>query len=246
MKSKNQRKTDAVIFRALGFLIAVSGVIVRLFDASLSGNAFIYFDMQVAVIIAISFAALLTLTVISVIKNGQIGDSPTFSFTAHYLLVALTVADAVIFWSIISWAIIPSGFLFTPSKIIIHGFLPVIVVIDWFLFCPHGKLSFISSVFSLLYPAVYYVFAFIISTTGLKFGEGTYGEFYREIFYPYFFLQENAVGGLFYLFLILIAFAAAFYAFSIVTYFADGLLARDKKKKAQSFYDPEKEKKKRK
>lgn len=245
MKSRNQSRIEAIVFRAVGLINATACVVTRLFDNTLRGNAFAYFDTQVVTLVAVAFAVLLALTIIEAVKNGQTGDSPTFSFIAHSILVALVVADTVLFWAVTSWLIVPDGFLFTPYNIIAHMFLPVIVVIDWFFFLPHGNLRFYYTAFSVIFPAVYFGIVLIISSTGFVFSAANYGEFYREVVYPYFFLQYNVVGGVGVLIPILLAFAAVFYGFAALLYLVDVFPSLKGRKKPYKFYDPKKERIKR-
>ena len=237
MKSRNQSRIDAAVFRAVGFLCAASGFVVRFFDGTTKGNPLAYMDTQVSLIAALFFAALTALSIIRIKKEGSFGDSPTVSAPVHAAFFGLVLFDTVAFWAITAWLVVPSGFVLSPSNVLIHIFLPLIVAIDWVLFVPHGVYGFLTTLFAFVYPAVYYAIIIIIANSGYVFYEATFGEFYRRVVFPYYFLQANAVGGTAVAVLIAFAFAVSCYALTCAVFALDKLLAKDngeKRKKDRS------------
>ena len=241
--SMNKNKFDAVIVRAICFLCAVAGIVLRLTENYLPGNQFAYFDVQLTLVVAIFFTALTVISIVDLVRHGGEGDSPTISGVIHNVIVCAVAADTVAFWAISSWAVFPADHLLTPSTILLHGFLPAMIVVDWILFLPHGRFRCYFTPLPLALPALSYSALLIIASGGYVFFEKQFGAYYRRVNYPYAFFEPDAMGGVGAVVGIVALFAIGFFAISVLLWLLDRALSGKKTNKI-SFYDAKKEKRK--
>lgn len=79
------------------------------------------------------------------------------------------------------------------SSIVMHQFIPLIAIIDWFIDDPDETIHFGNTPISLIFPLYYFVFTLIVSNLGVTYPSYKNGQTVRDDF-PYFFLdyKENS------------------------------------------------------
>lgn len=126
-------------------------------------------------------------TAADVVRLGSRGTSTVSARVAAAVAMAITVT-MLIYLIVLA----PSAFVqdsgyepFSLSDNLVHIIGPLLVIFDWVLFNPKGRLRRLDPLLWLLAPLAYMAFAYIGSALGLRWGEERY---------PYFFLDVDANG----------------------------------------------------
>lgn len=104
---------------------------------------------------------------------------------------------------------------------VIHYLLPLMTLLEWVLFAPHGKLRFTASLYWAATPAVYYGYVLLLFCCRIRF-------VHRDLF-PYFFMDHLTHGwGM--VLGILVFLLVVFFVFGLLLCLVDRLLGRRKEK----------------
>ena len=79
------------------------------------------------------------------------------------------------------------------SSIVMHQFIPLVAIFDWFLDDPNDSIHFGNIPIALIFPLYYFIFTLIVSSLGVTYPSYENGQTVQEDF-PYFFLdyKENS------------------------------------------------------
>ena len=150
------------------------------------------------------------------------GDVASVGALAHLGLTLYITMTLVVYWAMLAWQNFDMGggdsarvALTNAANYTVHAVVPVLAVLDWMLFMPHGRLRAVHAVEWLVYPALYAVFIFIRAEAAPP--------FYGTTRYPYPFIDADILGG--WVALIVIAMAVGFYALGRLFVFLEGKLA---------------------
>lgn len=214
-------RAGALVVRTVGFVLGVFGIAVML-TVSDAGTMLSYYTMQTNIFTVGAFGILAVMTAVQIKRSGVRGEVATFGASAHLALTFYITITFVVYWAMLSWQNFDMGggdsarvALTNAANYTVHGVVPVLAVLDWILFMPHGRLRAVHAAEWLVYPALYAVFIFIRAEAAPP--------FYGTTRYPYPFIDVDVLGG--WVALIVIAMAVAFYALGRLFVFLDGKLA---------------------
>ena len=180
----------AIAFRILSALVVCWGIvrITGIFSGTFSGVQFLYFTVLSNVLCLgwMAWSAIATLQ--DAQRKGWHGHSTPSARGAAAVMMAITVT--MLIYLIV---LVPSTFQqpgtyepFTLTDNLVHIITPVLVIGDWLLFIPKGRIRRFDPVLWALIPYAYLTFAFTYSALGGRFGGGTA--------YPYPFMDVATLG----------------------------------------------------
>ena len=226
------RKAKAILlYRALGLLISLGGIVLHLLADHVVETGFMvrhklaYFTIQTNVLSALLFGILLVKTIKQHNQEGKwrVGMVSPVLHGALTFYITMTMLG---FWGILAPTTgIPSNRFLLMNTLILHFVTPLLTIVDFLLFCPHGHLQKRQAALWLSYP-VGYLFLVVLYS---KFIQEPYysfqmGEQTIELMYPYPFLDANVmgVGGVIVAVLLI---ATVFYAIARLFIFVDRKLS---------------------
>ena len=198
----------SVLIKAALVAVGISGIIVTYISAGFmsGGTTFLYFTVQSNITI-IAITALYLFDAISVLRgknpfNNQILLHIKFCFT-----VAITITFLV-FVTLLA-PLVGVNYFFSYSNFSLHIIVPILAILDFFLFDTNIKITKISFLAGTIMPIYYFFFFLIGRALGFTYLNGDIA--------PYFFLNYEKYGwfsvsnqglGVFYWVVILLTFAA--------------------------------------
>jgi hypothetical protein len=211
----------AVASAAIG-LIRLTG----LFGGGEVSAAFTFYTTQSNILCLLWMALLAVVTVKDIVRFGPRGLSAPAPRWGAAVMMAITVTMLIYLVILAPAAFQQAGSAYVPFTLtddLVHIITPCLVIFDWFLFTPKGKLHWFDPPCWAGLPYAYLAFAFTWSALGGDFGSG------RR--YPYAFMDVQAygVGGVAVQILIL---TVSLEAFGYLYVVADKTLARVARKRA--------------
>jgi hypothetical protein len=232
-----QSRLFALIFRLASIALIATGL-VRLMGLFGGGTAawaaFTFYTTQSTVLCLVWMAALAVRTARDMARGGPRGNALTWPRAGAAGMMAITVTMLIYLVVLAPSAFVQEGEGYRPFTLtddLIHIITPCLVIADWFMFAPKGRLRWFEPLYWIIPPWTYLLWAFTWPLLGGNFGEG------RR--YPYPFAdptQANAAGvpqgwdGVAVQILIL---TVALDAFGFLYVVADKLLARAARKRAE-------------
>ena len=134
-----------------------------------------YFTIQTNIFVTALFAVLTVQTA----RGAKVPEPLQLAVT---LFITITF---VIYWTLLD----SSGFSMTGmnkaklSNLLLHGAVPILAILDWIIFMPHGQVGWQWAAIWLIYPALYCAGALVLG--GLKLVS------YGAAHYPYFFIDAQ-------------------------------------------------------
>lgn len=157
-------RAGALVVRTVGFVLGVFGIAVML-TVSDAGTMLSYYTMQTNIFTVGAFGILAVMTAVQIKRGGVRGEVATFGASAHLALTFYITITFVVYWAMLSWQNFDMGggdsarvALTNAANYTVHGVVPVLAVLDWILFMPHGRLRAVHAAEWLVYPALYAVF----------------------------------------------------------------------------------------
>jgi heme/copper-type cytochrome/quinol oxidase subunit 4 len=200
-----KNRTAQIVFQTAFCAIGLIGIIasVGFFDYAFRPDFYVHFtNLSNYLCIAIMFAEL-----VQSIKKKE-DDYVTFAPGLKFIGVLAILLTFIVFNLLLA----PTREMhlnFKVASIIFHAILPIMYVLDWFLFYERGKVKAYMPLLSISVPLVYVVFIYI---------RAWILEFNAEVpyIYPYFFLNletQGVVGVLKWVSVLLIAFIVVGFIF---------------------------------
>ena len=227
----------ALIYRMIDFAVSTAGIILHMQTKHFVQTGFMirhnlaYFTLQTNIGIALLFAVLIFRTLrshgkgadwsvaqISPGLHGALTFYITITMLGYWLLLSPTTGNP------------QNPYLFV-SSLILHTITPLLAIGDFFLFCPHGRLTKRHAALWLSYPAAYLLLVMVYS----RFIQEPYYSFQlggktMDLMYPYPFL-DTAVMGPWGVAAAVILLAAIFYGLGLLFITLDKQAARPAKQK---------------
>lgn len=177
MNIKN--KTLSVSFKIIIVLSALYGVYLNSgLPEKFSPQMFLYYTILSNILCLGYFIYASIITIIN--DEHKLNMSLKGSVT-----MAITVT-MIIYWFIL----VPAGFVMGDGKqlanLLVHLFVPLLVLLDYLLFDPKGKLQKKDPLFWLSIPLAYYIFTFIAYFFDVRYMSDTR--------FPYFFIDHTIIG----------------------------------------------------
>ncbi|GAA1590702.1 Pr6Pr family membrane protein [Leucobacter aridicollis] len=183
----------ALAFRVLSAVLIVAGIvrITGVLGPDPSWLAFTFYTVQSNVLCLIWMLVLVGATVRDVATRGPRGlSSPSAAWSAA-IMMAITITMLVYLV-----VLVPTSFVqgsdyvpFSVTDNLIHIVTPCLLILDWLLFVPKGRLRTGDPVRWLAFPLVYLVFAFTYGGLGGEFSPG------QRYPYPFLNVEAHGVGG---------------------------------------------------
>ncbi|KIP52425.1 Pr6Pr family membrane protein [Leucobacter komagatae] len=183
-------RPGALAFRIVSLVLIAMGIIriTGIFSANPGWASFSFYTVQSNVLCLVWMALLVVATLRDLRREGTSGYStPSPRFSAA-VMMAITVTMLV--YLIV---LVPATFVqdsdyvpFSLTDNLIHIITPCLLIVDWLLFVPKGRLRRLDPFLWAIIPLVYLVFAFTYGGLGGEFSPGQH--------YPYPFLDIDAHG----------------------------------------------------
>lgn len=247
MQGLQRNKIAALALRFTGLALAVTGVSMNMATGgNFIDNSLVYYTVQTNFMSAMIFLTLVVMTMVQIIRPITLGRfihfkksdgsndlvlsekgimgkvayiQPAFQM-AFTLYITVTM---LIYWALLA----PLGFSTDPyalaTNLIMHTVVPILVIVDTFLFMPHGKIKFRNAFLWLIYPLIYYIFLVIRA----QFGDPLYNTADGALFYyPYPFIDPNSFSNDWLLVPIIIGLAVFLIGLGTMYIFVDKMLGK--------------------
>lgn len=180
-------------YRALAALVIMIGIarVSGLWTANPTWSSFLYYTVLSNVLCLGWMVASAIVTVRDAQRDGWSGASTPSARAAAAVMQAITVT-MLIYLFVLTPALFtqPGAYQpFTLTDNLVHIITPILVIVDWLLFVPKGRLRRYDPLLWALIPYAYLVFAFAYSALGGRFAGGTTAP------YPFMNVETNGVGG---------------------------------------------------
>ncbi|GAA1636655.1 Pr6Pr family membrane protein [Microbacterium flavum] len=214
------QRTAAFAYRAAASFVILIGIarVSGLWSGSPTWGSFLYYTVlsNVLCLVWMVWSAILTLR--DAQSKGWYGFStPSVRFAAA-VMEAITVT-MLIYLFVLAPALFTQPGAYEPFTLtdnLVHIITPILVIIDWLLFIPKGRLGRFDPVLWALIPWGYLVFAYTFSALG-----GTFAG--QPVPYPFMNVEKNGLGGVV---LWIIGLSIALIGVGYLFYGLDRLLAR--------------------
>ena len=182
------KTTTKIIIKAALIIIGVLGIVFTALSSAFMGGASVFFFFTVQSNIFIMLMALIFLIneVVVLITNKSFINQ-TLLHIKYVATVAITVTFLVFFTMLAP--LMGIDYLLSFNNFSLHAIVPILAIVDFFLFDTDIKLTYKTSLFATISPISYVVFVYIGRMFSLKYTENLY--------YPYFFLNIDSNGFLF-------------------------------------------------
>ncbi len=180
----------ALVYRLLAAVAVFIGIarVSGMFAASPTWGAFLYYTVLSNVLCLVWLVLSAARTVRDGTADGWRGVSTPSARVAGAVMMAITVTMFIYLF-----VLAPSLFLqpgayepFTLTDNLVHIVTPILLIVDWALFVPKGRLRGHDPLLWTLIPYAYLAFAFTFSALG--------GRFAGDTRYPYPFMDVDANG----------------------------------------------------
>lgn len=169
---KNNR-IFALVFRLTAFILGTVGIIMNLSISNQIGVMFIYFTIQTNIFIAILFGVLSVLTIIQIKKDGRYGEVAHINLSLQLAIIFFITITGLVYATMLSWVnfgmaevSLTKQVVGKIGNILVHYVVPIMALVDWIIFMPHGKIKLYHAFIWLIYPIVYDIFVMIRGTFG--------------------------------------------------------------------------------
>ena len=177
-----------ILIKAALIIIGVLGIVLTALSTAFMGGASVFFFFTVQSNIFIMLMALIFLIneVVVLLKKKSFINQ-TLLHIKYVATVAITITFLVFFTMLAP--LMGVDYLLSFNNFSLHAIVPILAIVDFFLFDKDIKLTYKSSLLATISPISYVVFVYIGRIFNLKYTENLY--------YPYFFLNIDTNGFLF-------------------------------------------------
>lgn len=186
-------RVAALVFRGLSFALIATGIvrITGLFTPSPTWNALLYYTVLSNLLCLVWTALLIARTVRDLRTRGDRGWSTPAPRWSGAVMMAITVTMLVYLVVLVPSAFVQGGSYqpFSLTDNLIHVITPCLLIADWLLFVPKGRLRWGDPLRWALIPYAYLVFALVYGALGGEFSPG------RNYPYPFLDVDTHGIGG---------------------------------------------------
>ncbi len=178
------KKTISTILRFVTFALALWGVIEAVKGSFMGQKTFLYFTTQSNIAIGI---VCLVFAILDVATQGKTVAVPRWLNILKFACTVAITLTFIVFWTVLApveFADYPQ-YLASADNILCHTLVPLCAIADWLLNSQnflHKKGDFWWSV---TLPLAYFIFAVVVSFTGVEFGYGAKVPYFFLDFYQY-------------------------------------------------------------
>ena len=174
-----------ILIKAALIIIGVLGIVLTALSTAFMGGASVFFFFTVQSNIFIMLMALIFLineVVVLITNKGFINQ--TLLHIKYVATIAITITFIVFFTMLAP--LMGVDYLLSFNHFSLHAIVPILAIVDFFLFDKDIKLTYKSSLLATISPICYVIFVYIGAIFKLKYSENLY--------YPYFFLNIDTNG----------------------------------------------------
>lgn len=174
-----------ILIKAALVIIGTLGIILTAQSSAFMGGASVFFFFTVQSNIFIMLMALIFLineVVVLITKKSFINQA--LLHIKYVATIAITVTFLVFFTMLAP--LMGVDYLLSFNNFSLHAIVPILAIIDFFLFDKDINLTYKTSLFATISPISYVIFVYIGAIFKLQYGENLY--------YPYFFLNIDTNG----------------------------------------------------
>ena len=177
-----------ILIKAALIIIGVLGIVLTALSTAFMGGAsvFFFFTVQSNIFIMLMVLIFLINEVVVLIANKSFINQ-TLLHIKYVATVAITVTFLVFFTILAS--LMGIDYLLSFNNFSLHAIVPILAIVDFFLFDKDIKLTYKSSLLATISPICYVIFVYIGAIFKLEYSE--------NLHYPYFFLNIDTNGFLF-------------------------------------------------
>ncbi|MFV0361729.1 MAG: hypothetical protein ACK5LL_01380 [Suipraeoptans sp.] len=216
----NNRKFS-LIYRIFVLLFIFWGISdnINFFNPFYIARKMMYFTMQSSLLALALMSVLIIRTIMDIKNTGTKGSSAYYPIVEKCCIVNLLLT-ATIYWMVLLPDKFTMGhkvYMASFENLSVHVFIPLLILLDYIMFCTPVKNRYLSVYVSLIYPTFYGVLAVIVSFTGLVFRISPKDK--GPVYFPYNFLDYSREGLKCILYILVIM--VIILAFSHLMYFLD-------------------------
>ena len=177
-----------ILIKAALIIIGVLGIVLTALSTAFMGGASVFFFFTVQSNIFIMLMALIFLIneVVVLITNKSFINQ-TLLHIKYVATIAITITFIVFFTMLAP--LMGVDYLLSFNNFSLHAIVPILAIVDFFLFDKDIKLTYKSSLLATISPICYVIFVYTGAIFKLEYSENLY--------YPYFFLNIDTNGFLF-------------------------------------------------
>ena len=177
-----------ILIKAALIIIGVLGIVLTALSTAFMGGAsvFFFFTVQSNIFIMLMVLIFLINEVVVLIANKSFINQ-TLLHIKYVATVAITVTFLVFFTML--EPLMGVDYLLSFKNFSLHAIVPILAIVDFFLFDKDIKLTYKSSLLATISPICYVIFVYIGAIFKLEYSE--------NLHYPYFFLNIDTNGFLF-------------------------------------------------
>lgn len=191
-----RNKKIIFIYRIIAFFISLCGVLLHFLSDTVVESGFMiqhkmaYFTIQTNILIVLLFMMLLWQSIRGYQQNGKWGVgviSPKF----YGAIIVYIIMTMLVFWVILAPITgIPTNHFLLMNTLILHLVTPLLAIVDFIFFYPHGYFRKKYIILWLSYPIAYVLFVILYSNIIKKpYYSFQIGTRTIELMYPYPFLD---------------------------------------------------------
>ncbi|MDR1697436.1 MAG: Pr6Pr family membrane protein [Erysipelotrichaceae bacterium] len=202
-------------FRLIALIITLSGLIVATFPSGVfTPDVYFYYTNLSNVLVLVFFLLLVIKSAEDLIRNKDKVKTSYYERFAFIVLIDIMLTFLV-YWVLLAPKTLatPNGTskLFSYSNLTVHAIVPILVIIDYFIFIRPKAPSFRYVFLTWVFPLSYTIMSIIIGLSGYTYYTGSH--------YPYFFLDFETQGALVLIWIIVLL--AFFTVLATGVYFLD-------------------------
>ena len=177
-----------ILIKTALIIIGVLGIVLTALSTAFMGGASVFFFFTVqSNIFIIAMALLFLVNEVVVLITNKSFINQTILHIKYVATVAITVTFLVFFTMLAP--LMGVDYLLSFNNFSLHAIVPILAIVDFFLFDKDIQLTYKSSLLAAIPPICYVAFVYIGAIFKLEYSE--------NLHYPYFFLNIDTNGFLF-------------------------------------------------
>ena len=177
-----------ILIKAALVVVGILGIVFTALSSTFMGGASVFFFFTVqSNIFIIAMALIFLVNEVAVLLKKKSFINQTLLHIKYVATVAITITFLVFFTMLAP--LMGIDYLLSFNNFSLHAIVPILAIVDFFLFDTDIKITYKSSLLATISPISYVVFVYIGRIFNLKYTENLY--------YPYFFLNIDSNGFLF-------------------------------------------------
>lgn len=221
-----KNKKFALWFRLFAFVLSILGIVVhlRIYLFEFKVASLMYYTIQSNILAIVMFSILLYKT----IKDYQVNkEDSNCSYMPRFEFVVMIdlLLTMIVYWVLLA----PTAFkmtgensLFSFSNLTLHLFVPLLCLIDYFIFTKSKQVNYKDIYLTVLFPLFYLIFTSIAGVFGYVYASVSNPN--RIVHYPYFFMDYDIYGVM--TIVNILVMTAIFLLLGHLVYFIDSKLKR--------------------